>query len=139
MELTHAGERVINAGPADYFTGTVHVEPLFDRPEPSRLVGASVTFEPGARTAWHSHPLGQTLIVTSGRGYHQCEGGPIDEIAAGDVILCPANTRHWHGATATTAMTHIALQEKLDGKVVTWMEKVTDEHYATARPRETPH
>ena len=116
-------------GPADWFTGNVRIDPLFEAPEPARVRGASVTFEPGARTAWHTHPLGQTLIVTSGLGWAQCWGGLIEEIRPGDVIWFPPDEKHWHGATPTTAMTHIAIQEALDGKVVDWMEKVTDEQY----------
>ena len=116
-------------GAAEYFTGTVRIDPLFQAPAPARAQGASVTFEPGARTAWHMHPLGQTLIVTAGCGWTQCEGEPVAEIRAGDVIWCPPNHRHWHGATPTTAMTHIAIQEALNGKVVEWMEKVSDEEY----------
>jgi quercetin dioxygenase-like cupin family protein len=107
----------------------VRIDSRFQRQEPARVGGAIVTFEPGARTAWHTHPLGQTLIVTSGVGWTQCEGGPIVEIRAGDVIWCPPNHRHWHGATPTTAMTHIAIQEALNGSPVTWMEKVSDEDY----------
>jgi len=116
-------------GPAQYFTGDVRIDMQFQRTGESRVAGAFVTFEPGARTAWHTHPLGQTLIVTSGKGWTQCEGGPIVEINAGDILWCPPNHRHWHGATPTTAMTHIAIQEALDGKVVDWMEQVTDAEY----------
>jgi len=116
-------------GPDEWFTGNVRIDSQFQRSDPSRLTGAIVTFEPGARTAWHTHPLGQTLIVTSGCGWTQCEGEPRVEIRAGDVIWCPPGHKHWHGATATTAMTHIAIQEALDGKNVTWMEKVSDEEY----------
>jgi quercetin dioxygenase-like cupin family protein len=107
----------------------VRIDPLFQAPAPARFQCARVTFEPGARTAWHTHPLGQSLVVTCGCGWTQTEGGRVEEIRAGDVIWCPPNVRHWHGGTATTAMTHIAIQEALDGKVVTWMEKVTDEQY----------
>lgn len=107
----------------------MRIDPLFDRTDPARVNGASVTFEPGARTAWHTHPLGQTLIVTAGCGRAQREGGPVEEIRPGDVVWFPPNVRHWHGATVTTAMTHIAIQEKLGGKAVDWMEKVTDEQY----------
>ena len=110
-----------------YFTGVVRIDPLFDAPDPARVVGASVTFEPGARTAWHTHPLGQTLIVTAGCGRVQREGGPVEEIRPGDVIWIPPGEKHWHGAAPTTAMTHIAIQEKLDGKTVDWMEPVSDE------------
>src|SRR5437870_4438953 len=116
-------------GPADWFTGTVRIDPLFEPPEPARVRGASVTFEPGARTAWHTHPLGQTLIVTSGLGWAQREGGPIQEIRPGDVVWFAPGEKHWHGATPTTAMTHIAIQEALNGKPVDWMEKVSDEQY----------
>jgi quercetin dioxygenase-like cupin family protein len=129
MDIQRAGSKPSAKGPEDWFSGTVRIDPLFDRPEPSRVGGASVTFEPGARTAWHTHPLGQTLIVTSGVGWVQQEGGPIDEIRPGDVVWFPPNVRHWHGASPTTAMTHIAIQEKLNGSPVTWMEKVTDEQY----------
>ena len=116
-------------GPADWFTGTVRIEPLFQAPDPAFVQGASVTFEPGARTAWHTHPLGQTLLVTAGVGWAQQEGGPVEEIRPGDVVWFPPNEKHWHGATPTTAMTHIAIQEKLDGKVVDWLEHVTDAQY----------
>ena len=130
MEITRVGFRPSTQGPSDWFTGTVRIDPLFDRAEPSRVAGAGVTFEPGARTAWHTHPLGQTLIVTSGCGWAQREGGPVGEIRPGDVVWFAPGVKHWHGATATTAMTHIAIQEKLNGSPVTWMEKVTDEQYA---------
>src|SRR5881392_2225828 len=116
-------------GPAEWFTGKVWIKPLFEAPDPARVRCACVTFEPCARTAWHTHPLGQTLIVTSGMGWTQCEGEPIVEIGAGDVIWCPPEQKHWHGATPTSAMTHIAIQEARDGKVVTWLEKVSDEDY----------
>src|SRR5262245_53669980 len=129
MEIKQNGSQPSGKGPADYFTGAVRVDPLFQAPEPARVTGGSVTFEPGARTAWHAHPLGQTLIVTAGCGCVQREGGPIKEIRPGDVVWIPPGEKHWHGATATTAMTHIAIQEKLNGKVVEWMEKVTDEQY----------
>jgi quercetin dioxygenase-like cupin family protein len=129
MELKRAGSQPSQKGPAEYFTGTVRLDPLLTAVAPSRLVCASVTFEPGARTAWHTHPLGQTLIVTSGCGWTQCEGGPRYEIRPGDVIWCPPNHRHWHGATASTAMTHIAILEGLDGRFVEWQEHVTDEEY----------
>jgi quercetin dioxygenase-like cupin family protein len=129
MELTRNGSVPSSKGPAEYFTGNVRIDMQFQRGEPSRLAGALVTFEPGARSAWHTHPLGQTLIVTAGKGWTQCEGGPIVEISAGDIISCPPGHRHWHGATPTTAMSHWALQEALDGKVVEWMEKVSDETY----------
>ena len=129
MEIKRNGLRPSGKGPADYFTGTVRVDPLHEAPEPARVRCASVTFEPGARTAWHTHPLGQTLIVTAGCGWVQREGGPIEEIHPGDVIWFPPGEKHWHGATPTTAMTHIAIQENLNGKVVEWMEKVTDDQY----------
>ena len=130
MDITRAGSQPSEKGPADYFTGTVRVDRLFNAPDPARVAGASVTFEPGARTAWHTHPLGQTLVVTAGAGWVQREGGPVEPIRPGDVVWFAPGEKHWHGATATTAMTHIALQERLDGKVVDWMEKVTDEQYA---------
>jgi len=129
MEIKRNGSRPSGKGPADYFTGTVRVDPLFEAPEPARVRGASVTFEPGARTAWHTHPLGQILIVTSGLGRVQRWDGPIEEIRPGDVVWIPPGEKHWHGATPTTAMTHIAIQEALNGKVVDWMEKVSDEQY----------
>jgi quercetin dioxygenase-like cupin family protein len=129
MEITRNGSRPSGRGPAEYFTGTVRVDPLFGPPEPARASGSSVTFEPGARTAWHAHPLGQTLIVTAGYGRVQHEGGPVEDIRPGDVVWIPPGVKHWHGAAPTTAMTHIAIQEKLDGKVVVWMEKVGDEQY----------
>ena len=129
MELKRNGSQSSSKGPAEYFTGNVRIDPLFEAPEPARGRGASVTFEPGARTAWHRHPLGQTLIVTAGCGWVQSEGQPKVELKPGDVVWCPPNERHWHGATPTTAMTHIAIQEALDGKVVEWMEQVSDEVY----------
>ena len=129
MEIKRIGLQPSNIGPADWFTGTVRIDPLFEAPEPARVRAASVTFEPGARTAWHTHPLGQTLIVTAGCGWVQCERSTIEEIHPGDVVWFPPNEKHWHGATPTTAMTHIAFQEALNGKVVDWMEKVTDEEY----------
>jgi quercetin dioxygenase-like cupin family protein len=129
MDIKRNGSQPSRKGPAEYFTGTVRIDPLFQPSDPARAVGASVTFEPGARTAWHTHPLGQTLIVTAGRGWAQREGGQIDEIHPGDVVWFPPGEKHWHGATATTAMTHIAIQEQQDGKTVDWMEKVTDEQY----------
>jgi quercetin dioxygenase-like cupin family protein len=116
-------------GPAAYFTGTVRIDPLFEAPEPARVRGATVTFEPGARTAWHTHPLGQTLIVTSGMGWAQRWDGPIEEIRPGDVVWFAPGEKHWHGATAMTAMTHIAIQESLNGKPVDWLEHVSDEQY----------
>jgi quercetin dioxygenase-like cupin family protein len=129
MEITRNGSRPSGKGPAAYFTGAVRVDPLFGPPEPARASGSSVTFEPGARTAWHAHPLGQTLIVTAGCGRVQREGGPIEEIRPDDVVWIPPGVKHWHGAAPTTAMTHIAIQERIDGKVVEWMEKVSDEQY----------
>jgi quercetin dioxygenase-like cupin family protein len=129
MEITRNGSRPSGKGPAAYFTGAVRVDPLFGPPEPARASGSSVTFEPGARTAWHAHPLGQTLIVTVGCGRVQREGGPIEEIRPGDVVWIPPGVKHWHGAAPTKAMTHIAIQERIDGKVVEWMEKVSDEQY----------
>jgi len=129
VDIKRNGSQPSGSGPGEYFTGSVRIDPLFSASEPARVVGASVTFEPGARTAWHTHPLGQTLIVTSGCGWVQREGGPIEEIHPGDVVWFPPNEKHWHGATATTAMTHIAIQEKLNGSPVTWMEKVSDEQY----------
>jgi quercetin dioxygenase-like cupin family protein len=129
MHLIRNGTQASAKGPADYFTGHVRIDPLFNAPEPARVGCASVTFEPGARSAWHIHPLGQILIVTVGCGWTQCEGGQVEVIRAGDVIWCPPGHRHWHGATPTTAMTHIAVQEYLDGKAVEWMEHVTDEQY----------
>ena len=132
MEIKTGGSRSSSEGPTDWFTGKVRVEPLFQASAPGRVQGASVTFEPRARTAWHTHPLGQTLIVTAGRGFVQSWGGPVEEINPGDVVLCPPGEKHWHGAAATTAMAHIAIQEQLDGKAVDWMEKVSDEQYQAA-------
>jgi len=129
MEIKRCGSQPSGKGPEQYFTGNVRVDPLFEPPAPARLLGASVTFEPGARTAWHTHPLGQTLIVTSGCGWTQCLGEAKAEIRPGDVIWCPPGKKHWHGATPTTSMSHIAIVEKLDGKSVDWMEKVSDEQY----------
>ena len=129
MEIKRNGSQPSGKGPADYFTGSARIDPLFQASDPARVRGASVTFEPGARTAWHTHPLGQTLIVTSGFGWAQTWGGPVEEIRPGDVVWFPPGEKHWHGATPTTAMTHIALQEALDGKVVDWMEHVSDEQY----------
>jgi quercetin dioxygenase-like cupin family protein len=129
MDIKRAGSQASGKGPAEYFNGTVRVDPLFDAPDPARVLGASVTFEPGARTAWHTHPLGQTLIVTSGCGRAQLWGGPIEEIRPGDVIWFSPGEKHWHGGAPTTAMTHIAMVEKLDGKSTDWMEKVTNEQY----------
>jgi quercetin dioxygenase-like cupin family protein len=129
MEIKRSGSQPSGKGPEEYFTGTVRVDPLVNAPEPARIFGAAVTFEPGARTAWHTHPLGQTLIVTAGCGQVQRWGGPIEEIRPGDVVWIQPDEKHWHGATATTAMTHIAIVEQLDGKSADWMEKVSDEQY----------
>jgi len=129
MDIQRVGTKPSGKGPADWFTGTVRIDPLFG-PDPARVGGALVTFEPGARTAWHTHPLGQTLVVTAGCGWVQREGGSIEEIRPGDVIWFPAGEKHWHGATATTAMSHIAVQEKLNGSNVDWLEHVTDEQYS---------
>src|SRR5256885_11761406 len=126
MDIKRSGSQPPAKGPADYFTGTVRIDPLFAAADPARAIGASVTFEPGARTAWHTHPLGQTLIVTAGSGRAQRLGGPVEEIRPGDVIWFPPGEKHWHGASATTAMTHIAIQEKPDGKPVDRREKVSD-------------
>jgi quercetin dioxygenase-like cupin family protein len=129
MDIKRSGSQPSSKGPTEWFTGTVRIDPLFQANDPSRAGGASVTFEPGARTAWHVHPLGQTLIVTAGCGWVQRWGGPIEEIRPGDVISIRPGEKHWHGATTTTAMTHIAIQEYLDGKAADWMEKVSDEQY----------
>jgi quercetin dioxygenase-like cupin family protein len=129
MEIKRSGSQPSGKGPAEYFTGIVRVDPLFNPPTPARAFGASVTFEPSARTAWHTHPLGQTLIVTAGCGRAQRWGGPIEEIRPGDVVWIPPGEKHWHGATPTTAMTHIAIQEQLDGKAADWMEQASDEQY----------
>lgn len=129
MEIRRSGSQPSGKGPEVYFTGAVRIDPLFDPTDPGRVAGASVTFEPGARTAWHTHPLGQTLIVIAGCGRVQREGGPIEEIRPGDVVRIPASEKHWHGAAPTTAMTHIAIHEHLDGKAVEWLEHVTDEAY----------
>ncbi len=129
MDIRRNGSRPSGKGPADYFTGQVRVDPLFEAPAPARVRGASVTFEPGARTAWHTHPLGQTLIVISGLGRVRRWGGEIEEIRPGDVVWFAPGEKHWHGAGPATAMTHIAIQEELGGKVVDWMEKVSDEQY----------
>ncbi len=129
MEIKRAGSQASRKPPEDYFTGNVRLDPLFQAAAPGRVGGASVTFEPGARTAWHTHPLGQTLIVTFGLGWAQREGGPIEEIRPGDVVWFSPGEKHWHGATPTTAMTHIAIQEALDGKAVDWLEKVSDAQY----------
>ena len=135
IDIKRNGSRPSQKGSQDWFTGTVRIDPLFQAPDPARVSGASVTFEPSARTAWHTHTLGQTLIVTAGRGLAQRLGGPIEEIRPGDVIWIAPGEKHWHGAAPTTAMTHIAIQEHLDGKVVDWMEKVSDEQYQQYRGR----
>ena len=129
MNIKRIGSQPSTKGPADWFTGTVRIDPLIETTAPARVAGASVTFEPGARTAWHAHPLGQTLIVTAGCGRVQREGGAVEEIRPGDVIWISPGEKHWHGATATTAMTHFAVHEQLDGKAVDWFEKVSDKQY----------
>jgi quercetin dioxygenase-like cupin family protein len=129
MDIKRSGSQPSGKGPEAWFTGTVRIDPLFQAPEPARVVGASVAFEPGARTAWHTHPLGQMLVVTAGSGLAQRWDGPIEEIRPGDVIWFPPGEKHWHGAAPTTAMTHIAIQEQLGGKTVDWLEKVSDEQY----------
>jgi quercetin dioxygenase-like cupin family protein len=129
MDIRRSGSQPSSKGPAEYFTGTVRIDPLFQAPDPARVVGSSVTFEPGARTAWHTHPLGQMQVVTGSCGLAQRWAGPIEEIRPGDVIWFPPGEKPWHGAAATTAMTHVAIQEQLDGKTVEWMEKVSDEQY----------
>lgn len=136
MDIKRAGSQPSGKGPEAWFTGTVRIDPLFSAAEPARTGGALVTFEPGARTAWHTHPLGQTLIVTAGCGRVQREGGPVEEIRPGDVVWFPSGERHWHGAGPTTAMSHIAIQEALNGSPVDWLEKVTDEQYASPASRE---
>jgi quercetin dioxygenase-like cupin family protein len=130
MDIKRSGSRPSSKGPDAWFTGNVRVDPLFQAGEPARVSGGHVTFEPGARTMWHTHPLGQTIIITSGVGRVQCEGGPVEEVHPGDIVWFPPKEKHWHGATATTAMTHIAVTEWLDGKNVDWMEQVTDAQYA---------
>ena len=129
MIITRSGSQPSSTGSAQYFTGSVRIDPLFQAKDPSRASGARVTFEPGARTAWHTHPLGQTLIVTAGSGWVQQWGGQVEEIRPGDVVWIPPGQKHWHGATAATGVTHIAIQEQLDGKVVEWLEQVSDEQY----------
>ena len=129
MDIRRAGSEPSREGPAEWFTGAVRLDPLFDAREPARAAGASVTFEPGARTAWHTHPLGQTLIVTAGRGWAQREGGPVETIRPGDVVRFEPGEKHWHGAAADSAMTHIAVHERQDGRTVDWLEPVTDEQY----------
>lgn len=135
LSIARAGTQPSQKGPAEYFTGPVRIDPLFQATESMQASGAYVTFEPGARSAWHTHPRGQTLIVTAGVGRVQLEGGPVEEIRPGDVVVIPPGRRHWHGASPTTGMTHLAIQEHLAGKVVDWMEKVTDEQYAAAPGR----
>jgi quercetin dioxygenase-like cupin family protein len=130
MEIKRNGSQPSSKGPTEYFTGTVRIDPLFTPPHPARVAMALVTFEPGARTTWHTHPLGQTLIVTAGCGWAQREGGPIEDIYQGDVVWFAPGEKHWHGATPTTAMSHIAIQEKLNGSPVDWMEQVTNEQYS---------
>ena len=132
MEIKRSGSQPSGKGPSEHFTGTVRVDPLFEANDPARVCGSMVTFEPGARTAWHTHPLGQHLIVTAGCGRVQRWGGPIEEIRPGDVVCIPPGEKHWHGAAPTTNMVHVAMQEALDGKHVTWMEPVTDEQYKAA-------
>jgi quercetin dioxygenase-like cupin family protein len=134
MEIKRSGTQPSRQGPAEYFTGSVRLDPLFQAAEPGRAAGACVTFEPGARTAWHTHPLGQSLIVIAGCGRAQRWGGPIEEIRPGDVVSFAPGEKHWHGAAATTAMTHIAIQEQLDGKTADWMEPVSDQQYGQAKP-----
>ena len=129
IDIKRNGSRPSQKGPEDWFTGTVRIDPLFQAPDPARVGAAQVTFEPGARTAWHTHPLGQTLIVTAGLGWVQREGGPIEEIRPGDVVWFPPGLKHWHGASPTNAMTHIAVQESAGGKNVDWLEKVSNEQY----------
>lgn len=130
MQIQRAGSQPSKPGPADWFSGAVRIDPLFQAPAPARVAAANVTFEPGARTAWHTHPLGQTLIVTSGVGRVQRWGGPVEEINPGDVIWFPPGEKHWHGATPDSALSHIAVQEQLDGTAVEWLEHVSDEQYA---------
>ena len=132
MDIKRAGSQPSMKGPPEYFTGSVRIDPLFQPKDTTQASGSYVTFEPGARTAWHTHPRGQTLVVTAGVGRVQIEGGPIEEIRSGDVVWIPPGKRHWHGASPATAMTHLAVQEHLNGKVVEWMEKVTDEQYLGA-------
>ena len=129
MQIKRTGTQASGEGPADWFTGSVRIDTLFEAPEPALVAGAHVTFEPGARTAWHTHPLGQTLIITSGLGWAQREGGPVEEVHPGDIVWFSPGEKHWHGASPTTAMTHIAIQERQDGQVASWLEHVTDEQY----------
>jgi quercetin dioxygenase-like cupin family protein len=132
MEIRRAGSQPSGKGPAEWFTGTVRIDPLFAALAPARAAGNAVTFEPGARTAWHTHPLGQVLVVTSGSGRVQRDGGPVEEIRPGDVVWFAPDEKHWHGASPTTAMTHIAVQEALDGKAVDWLDHVSDAQYGAA-------
>lgn len=129
MEITRTGSKASVKGPADWFSGAVRIDPLFDPNNARRAAAATVTFEPGARTAWHTHPLGQTIIIVAGLGWVQREGGPVEEVHPGDIVWFDANEKHWHGASATVGMSHIAIQENLDGKVVDWLEQVTEEQY----------
>ncbi|HEY6343663.1 MAG TPA: cupin domain-containing protein [Bryobacteraceae bacterium] len=129
MEITRIGSQASTKGPSEWFTGSVRIDPLFQVPDPARVTGGSVTFEPGARTNWHTHPLGQTLIVTAGCGRIQKWEGPVEEIRQGDIVWIPPGVKHWHGAAPTTSMTHIAIQEKLNGSVGDWLEQVTEEQY----------
>jgi quercetin dioxygenase-like cupin family protein len=129
MNIQRAGSQSSSVGPADWFTGTVRIDPLFTAPDPALVAGAHVTFEPGARTAWHTHPLGQTLIITSGFGRVQRDGGPVEEVRPGDIVWFSPNEKHWHGASPNVAMTHIAIQERMNGKVVDWLEHVSDQQY----------
>ncbi len=131
MEIKRGGSQPSVAGPAEWFTGRVRIDPLFEAPDPARVRGANVTFEPGARTAWHTHPLGQTLVITAGCGRVQREGGPIEEVRPGDVVWFSPNEKHWHGAAPTTAMSHLAIQEALEGEVVVWLEQVSTAEYGT--------
>jgi quercetin dioxygenase-like cupin family protein len=133
LDIKRSGSQSSRKGQAEYFTGNVRIDPLIEAHDPARAVGTSVTFEPGARTAWHTHPLGQSLIVTAGCGLIQRWGGSVEEIRPGDVVWIPPGEKHWHGATPITAMTHIAIQEQLDGKTADWMEKVSDEQYPTSK------
>ncbi len=133
MEIKRAGTQASSRGPAEWFTGAVRIDPLFQSPDPARVQGASVTFEPGSRTAWHTHPLGQTLIVTAGCGRAQRWGGPVEDLRPGDVVSFAPGEKHWHGAAPATAMTHIALQERLDGRAVDWMEQVSEAQYLGVR------
>lgn len=132
MQITRAGSQPSTPGPADWFTGAVSITPLFQAPDPARAAAASVTFQPGARTAWHTHPLGQTLLVTAGIGWAQRDGAPRQEIRPGDIVCFAPGERHWHGATSTSALTHIAIQEKLDGKLVDWLDHVSDDQYLSS-------